>query len=156
MPIWKISLSTRRPAKYIKVPTTRGKPSEGERRGSSDQHVQGRQEYENSRDRRWLRQSALALLPSPGNDHDSRHAVSLLGQTEIRVSNIITSSAIKLTVRKPSESTLLLGKGLFVRNDTWSNVSFRNSNGSVEFSPVMTNVTLRSSPLFLLLPMLFY
>ncbi len=35
----------------------------------------------------------LALLLSPGNDHDSRHAVSLLGQAEIRGSNVIRDKA---------------------------------------------------------------
>ena len=36
----------------------RGKTPEGGKKGSNDWHVQRRQQYENSRDKRWFRQSA--------------------------------------------------------------------------------------------------
>ena len=92
MPTWKISLLISRPAKYIKVPTGEEKPRKGEKRAQTIGMSRGDKNTKIHAIRDGLG-NPLAFLFSPGNDHDSRHAVSLLGQAEIRGSNVIGDKA---------------------------------------------------------------
>ena len=91
VPIWRISLSTPRPTKDIKVPTTRGKTRKGKEVQAIVTSTGGRNTKIHAIGDGLG--NPLALLLSPGNDHDSRHAVSLIGQAEIRGSNVIGDKA---------------------------------------------------------------
>lgn len=100
----------------------------------------------------------VAFLLSGGNDHDSKHAIPLLSQIEIKAA---TSLATRLMAQKQSEiislvnkhairylrRTTPLNRGQWIptptRNAIWSSVSFRRSNGFAGSLLAMTNWTTR-------------
>ena len=121
--------------------------------------VQWTHDYASLRNQRqWLELDGpgnpLAFLLSPGNDHDSRHAIPLLGTIDITGSNILGDKAYgtkairdyiadkeaKYTIPPKSNDphpwqwTISL-----TRSGTWFNASFRKSNGLDESFHAITS-----------------
>ncbi len=87
MPISRTSPSTQHPAKCIKAPMVGKKPEEkavGVSKGGRNTKIHALVDGLGN---------PLAFLLSPGNDHDSKHAVSLLGQVNIEGSNVLGDKA---------------------------------------------------------------
>ena len=112
----------------------------------------------------------LAFLLSPGNDHDSMHAIPLLSQINIDGSNILGDKAYGAKAIRdyidshnavytiPPRSNIndpCLWTGIFTRSAIWLNASSRSSNGFVGYLRAMTNLMLRSWRLSTLLLLLF-
>ena len=111
----------------------------------------------------------LAFLLSSGNDHDSKHAIPLLSQIDIKGSNILGDKAYGAkAIREyidlqdaaytiPPQSNVSDPWPIdwyTYRKVIWLNVSFRSSNGFAGYLLAMTNSTPRSwrsstLPLFL-------
>ena len=113
----------------------------------------------------------LALLLSSGNDHDSRHAVSLLGQAKIRGSNVIGdkaygSQAIREYITSREGSYTIPPKSdnpelWFIDEHVYKErhlieCFFQKIKWFRRIFTCYENLTLRSMPLFLSLPVLFY
>ena len=87
MPISRTSPSTQHPTKCIKAPKEGKKPEEkavGVSKGGRNTKIHALVDGLGN---------PLAFLLSPGNDHDSKHAVSLLGQVNIEGSNVLGDKA---------------------------------------------------------------
>lgn len=108
-----------------------------------------------------LSNSVVSML-SYDNDHDALHTVFFLRQTEIEGNSVISDKAYGSQAlrgarmpfpptarRKPWSADNHVPKGQHL-----AKCPFRKIN-SAEFLPAMTNVTLRSLPLFSLPPSLF-
>ena len=148
MPISRTSPSTQHPAKCIKAPMVGKKPEEkavGVSKGGRNTKIHALVDGLGN---------PLAFLLSPGNDHDSKHAVSLLGQVNIEGSNVLGDKAYGAKAIRdyiesqeasytipPKNDVLIRGPliGMLTRKGTWLNASFRNSNGSAECSLAMRN-----------------